>query len=247
MLRILVAQIPMPQNRFLVDLNAEISKHCELIHSSEAFWNMVGDYDVIHLHFPEYLTSGLQEAYKQGLTDELIRQTAERLEYWAVRARLVVTNPYGPGDSLFEVRPDYRPTVLALGRFTHIKANCLTLMAFKQVLESCPEAGLVMVGDGELLECFKTLAQAWGIADRVTFTGAIPHAEILPLFAQACCFVQHSVTPSNGDAEGAPVVILEAQAARPPHSPTPVPVLTVSGAAGAKANSLQLQWWFEFH
>ena len=24
---------------------------------------------------------------------------------------------------------------------------------------------------------------------------------------------------------------------RPPHSPTPVPVLTVSGAAGAKANS----------
>ena len=26
---------------------------------------------------------------------------------------------------------------------------------------------------------------------------------------------------------------------RPPHSPTPVPVLTVSGAAGAKANSLQ--------
>jgi hypothetical protein len=25
----------------------------------------------------------------------------------------------------------------------------------------------------------------------------------------------------------------------PPHSPTPVPVLTVSGAAGAKANFLQ--------
>jgi len=28
--------------------------------------------------------------------------------------------------------------------------------------------------------------------------------------------------------------------AGPPHSPTPVPVLTVSGAADAKANSLQL-------
>jgi hypothetical protein len=27
--------------------------------------------------------------------------------------------------------------------------------------------------------------------------------------------------------------------ARPPHSPTPVPILTVSGAADAKANSLQ--------
>ena len=75
------------------------------------------------------------------------------------------------------------------------------------------EARLVMVGDGELLECCKTLAQVWGLTDRVTFTGAIPHAEILPLFAQACCFVQHSVRPSYGDAEGTPVVILEAQAA----------------------------------
>jgi hypothetical protein len=28
---------------------------------------------------------------------------------------------------------------------------------------------------------------------------------------------------------------------RPPHSPTPVPILTVSGAADAKANSLQMQ------
>lgn len=125
----------------------------------------------------------------------------------------IVTNPYGPRDLFFEVKPDYRPTILALGRFTDIKANYLTLMAFKEVLDSCPEAKLVMVGDGELLESCKTLAQAWGIADSVTFTGAIPHAEILPLFGQACCFVQHSVIPSYGDAEGTPVVILEAQAA----------------------------------
>lgn len=90
-MRLLVAQIPMPQNRFLVDLNSELLKHCELQHSCDAFWNMEGDYDVIHLHFPEYLTFGLQDAYHQGLTDELIQQTAERLEYWAKRAKLVVT------------------------------------------------------------------------------------------------------------------------------------------------------------
>jgi len=90
-MRILVAQIPMPQNRFLVDLNAELSKHCDLLHSSDAFWEMTGEYDVIHLHFPEYLTFGLQDAYKQGLSGELIRATAERLEYWAKRAKLVVT------------------------------------------------------------------------------------------------------------------------------------------------------------
>ena len=49
----------------------------------------------------------------------------------------------------------------------------------------------------------------------------------------------------NGNAAGEPAKLERPpegspdRNARPPHSPTPVPVLTVSGAAGAKANSLQ--------
>jgi glycosyltransferase involved in cell wall biosynthesis len=125
----------------------------------------------------------------------------------------IITNPYGPRDLFFEVSPDYRPTFLALGRFTDIKANYLTLMAFRHVAEQVPEARLVMAGEGELLECCRTLAAVWGLADRVDFPGAVPHAKNRTLFAQACCFVQHSVTPSYGDAEGTPVAILEAQAA----------------------------------
>lgn len=90
-LRILVANIPLPGNRFLADLNAELEKQCGLVHSSDMFWNMEGDYDVIQLHFPEYLTLQIEAAYKQGLTDELIAETAKRLEFWAGRAKLVVT------------------------------------------------------------------------------------------------------------------------------------------------------------
>ena len=90
-MRILVAQIPMPRNRFLVDLNAEVSKHCELTHSSDSFWEMSGSYDVVHFHFPEYLTYEIEQAYHHGLTDELIAATEERLRWWAGRAKLVVT------------------------------------------------------------------------------------------------------------------------------------------------------------
>ncbi len=138
--------------------------------------------------------------------------TQALVELGADPARIVY-NPYGPRESFFDVQPDYRKTFLALGRFADIKANYLTLAAFREVLKVCPEARLVMVGDGELLESCRTLAQVWGIDASVTFTGAIPHAEILPLFSEACCFVQHSVTPSYGDAEGTPVAILEAAAA----------------------------------
>ena len=91
MMRVLVANIPLPANRFLVDLNTALEEHCEVTHSSDIFWGMDGDFDVVHLHFPEYMTFELQDAYRLGLTDDLIREVETRLRFWAARARLVVT------------------------------------------------------------------------------------------------------------------------------------------------------------
>lgn len=98
-MKVLIAQIPMPENRFLVDLNTEIGRECQIHHSSDDFWNMQGDFDVVHLHFPEHLTYEIEAAYFQGLErgpqhglqDSLIAQVEERLKYWAGKARLVVT------------------------------------------------------------------------------------------------------------------------------------------------------------
>ena len=139
------------------------------------------------------------------MTDALIRMGADPAK--------IVYNPYGPREYFFGSQSDYRKTFLAVGRFTDIKAPHLTIAAFKLLLEECPEARLVMVGDGPLRESCMSLARSWGIADRVSFPGALRHAAVLPLFAQARGFVQHSVTPSYGDAEGTPVAILEAGAA----------------------------------
>ena len=44
------------------------------------------------------------------------------------------------------------------------------------------------------------------------------------------------VTVPNSPSSGASVTMVSS-VARPPHSPAPIPVLTVHGAAGAKANS----------
>jgi glycosyltransferase involved in cell wall biosynthesis len=85
----------------------------------------------------------------------------------------IVLNPYGPRDAFFSVDPNYRPVVLSVGRFTDIKANYLTLAAFAKTLQAVPEALLVMVGDGELLETCKTLAKHWGISEHVSFEGAV--------------------------------------------------------------------------
>lgn len=125
----------------------------------------------------------------------------------------IVDNPYGPRDSFFDIEPVYGRNVLSLGRFTDIKANYLTLAAFRLVLDKHPDAHLVMAGDGELLETCKTLAAEWNIDKSVSFPGSVLHKDAPALYASASMFVQHSVTPSYGDAEGTPVTILEAQAA----------------------------------
>jgi len=139
------------------------------------------------------------------MTQKLLRMGAP--------AEKIVYNPYGAREYFFDVRPDYRPTLLAVGRFADIKAPYLTIAAFREVVTKFPDARLVMVGDGPLLECCKSLALTWGINSRITFTGPLTHDQFLPLMANARAFVQHSVTTSFGDAEGTPNSVLEAQAA----------------------------------
>ena len=128
----------------------------------------------------------------------------------------IVYNPYGPREFFYQNQSDYQKTFVAIGRFTDIKAPYLTLMAFRQVLESHPDARLVMGGEGELLEVCKTLARTWDIETQVSFPGALHHDQVLELFSHSCGFVQHSVMPTYGDAEGTPVAILEAGAAALP-------------------------------
>ncbi|MFO1000102.1 MAG: hypothetical protein U0936_07185 [Planctomycetaceae bacterium] len=90
-MRLLIANIPLPSNRFLVDLNDALAKHVTLTHDEKMFWNMQGEFDVIHLHFPEYMTFEHERQYVGGLTDDLISATEERLKYWGQRSKLAIT------------------------------------------------------------------------------------------------------------------------------------------------------------
>ena len=123
-------------------------------------------------------------------------------------------NPYGVDASLFvQAAPGRNPPVfVAVGSFVDKKAPHLTLLAFKQTLEQCPEARLIMGGSGDLLEACKQLAKALRISSQVDFLGPLPHTQVVSLMQRARAFVQHSVTASYGDSEGTPVAILEAGA-----------------------------------
>jgi colanic acid/amylovoran biosynthesis glycosyltransferase len=123
-------------------------------------------------------------------------------------------NPYGVDVSLFSgAHPETSPPIfVAVGRFVDKKAPHLTLLAFKKVVEECPQSCLIMIGDGPLFEACKQLAKAFGVVNAVEFRGPRPHIEVAATMRTARAFVQHSMRTSYGDSEGTPVAVLEAGA-----------------------------------
>lgn len=123
-------------------------------------------------------------------------------------------NPYGVDMARFgrgrgQARP---PRFVSVGRFVEKKAPHLTVSAFARVAQEVPAARLVMMGDGPLLDSCRDLARGLGVAETVEFAGAVPHERVAGEMRQARGFVQHSIRAADGDCEGTPVAVLEAQA-----------------------------------
>ncbi|MGV3705925.1 MAG: glycosyltransferase family 4 protein [Arcticibacter sp.] len=180
---------------------------------------------VIHFHGADAhhhpTISEYKEAYKQafayastiiGVSNDMISS----LRQLGAPQEKLVLNPYGINTERFspsDERTRSNSTFLFVGRFVSKKSPQTTIKAFQEVAKRYPEARLIMAGAGPLLEESKALAQELGLTEKITFTGVLPSDEISKLLKESCCFVQHSVTPPDGDMEGTPNTILEAAAA----------------------------------
>jgi len=100
--------------------------------------------------------------------------------------------------------------ILFVGRMVEKKAPLLMVRAFAEVCKHVPDAKLTMIGSGPLLDKTKALAEELSIS--VEFLGARTSDEVLTQMQEARVFCLPSVTAANGDAEGLPISILEAQA-----------------------------------
>jgi len=100
--------------------------------------------------------------------------------------------------------------IIAVGRFVEKKSPATTISAFSVISKIHPNVRLEMVGDGELLEECKILAERLGVRNKIIFHGAKNHEFIKDLMGRASFFMQHSITSNNGDTEGMPTAIQEA-------------------------------------
>ena len=138
----------------------------------------------------------------------------QRLEQMGASADRIAVHRLGVDLSCFQ--PSFSPPqpflrVLSIARLVPKKGIDDSLRA---VAAAAAQMRLhyTIVGDGPCRAEWEALAVSLGIADKVSFLGWRVRSEVVELLKQTDVLLVPSVTAPNGDAEGTPVVILEAQA-----------------------------------
>ena len=163
-----------------------------------------------------------------------------KIEELGCPADKIIYNPYGPKDCFLDIESSLSQKLfVSVGRFVDKKAPYYTILAFNQVLQTYPDARLVIGGDGPLLNTCTNLVRYLGIEHAVSLPGVITPDEFSGYLRIARAYVQHSVTAMNGDTEGTPVAVIEASAAGLPVLSTRhagIPDVIVDGETGLLVN-----------
>jgi len=100
--------------------------------------------------------------------------------------------------------------IAGLGRFVSKKGFGCLIAAMPQVVQECPQAHLILGGDGVLRKELEDLAKRLGVSGHITFKGNIPLDEVPGFLANVDIFVLPSVRDPKGNVDGLPTALLEA-------------------------------------
>lgn len=158
-------------------------------------------------HYPELVR---RAAAVFGVSLEMV----DKLKAMGCMSEKIVYNPCGADTDLFKpvdaaANP---PVIVSVGRFDDTKNHAALIRAFALVVKECPDARLVLIGEGKNLKSCRRLATKLNLNHLISFKGALPHPDVAAELAKARVFALHSVTTADGDREGAPVSIMEAGA-----------------------------------
>lgn len=120
----------------------------------------------------------------------------------------VDTDTFSPGSTPLQSKLPPGPHVLFLGRLTAQKNLHVLLQAWQHVVDACPEAGLLMAGEGPQDAELRELAGELRIADSVHFLGSVQNPQDYLRDAQVFVLPSHAEGMSNS--------LLEAMAAGVP-------------------------------
>jgi glycosyltransferase involved in cell wall biosynthesis len=123
----------------------------------------------------------------------------------------VVTNGIDLTDyNKYESGLVYQNYVVFIGRLVFNKNLDVVLSSFTEVRKKIPDAKLIVVGSGPMLDEWKEMALRLGIGENVVFTEYVSHEKKLDILSKTSALLLPSIT------EGMPIVVLEAFALSKP-------------------------------
>lgn len=125
--------------------------------------------------------------------------------------------------------------ILTIARLVEKKGIEYSIKAVAKVIKKYPNLKYIIVGDGPLKDQLLCLISELGINEQVKILGWKAQNEIIELFKKSHIFVLASITAQNGDQEGTPTVLLEAQATGLPIISTfhsGIPEIVLDGQSG---------------
>jgi len=100
--------------------------------------------------------------------------------------------------------------LLSVGRAVEKKGYDVLLDALSRLPDSLSWK-LLHIGGGALIEPLKNRARSMGIEGRIDWLGALPQEDVLTQYRRADVFVLASLIAKDGDRDGLPNVLMEAQ------------------------------------
>ena len=138
------------------------------------------------------------------------------LEGFGASAARITISPSGANQDLFrDADPAAAaPIVLFVGRLIEKKGPLDALEAFARVIQrTTTPIRFLIIGEGPLRSVLLARIQQLGLEDQVELLGLRTPSQIAVLMRQVRCLILPSRIAADGDSEGCPVVVLEAQMA----------------------------------
>ena len=125
--------------------------------------------------------------------------------------------------------------ILTVGRFVEKKGMIQAIETVYEVIKEYQNTELRIIGDGPLKDDIVKKIASLNLNDKVVLLGPQSQATVLKEMEESDIFLLHSITAENGDREGIPVVLMEAQATGLPVVSTlhsGIPEVVIDGKTG---------------